>query len=150
MMSNRVVAYIDGGARGNPGPAGYGVRIENTNGELEHELYAPIGLATNNVAEYQGLIAALSFLAEHGYRDVLIRSDSQLLVRQMQGRYRVRHPGLLPLHRQAKALEARLGRVTFEHVLRTENTEADRLSNVAMDTQERVGVDSPVSHRDPS
>lgn len=138
MTSSRVVAYIDGGARGNPGPAGYGVRIENATGELEHELHAPIGMATNNVAEYRGLIAALSYLAEHGYDDALIRSDSQLLVRQMQGRYRVRHPGLLPLYRQAKALEAQFDQVTFEHVRRTENTEADRLSNVAMDAQEAL------------
>ena len=138
MTSSRVVAYIDGGARGNPGPAGYGVRIENATGDLEHELHAPIGMATNNVAEYRGLIAALSYLAEHGYDDALIRSDSQLLVRQMQGRYRVRHPGLLPLYRQAKALEAQFEQVTFEHVRRTENTEADRLSNVAMDAQEAL------------
>lgn len=130
------MAYIDGGARGNPGPAGYGVRIENADGELERELHAPIGVATNNVAEYRALIAALADLVEHGCRDVLIRSDSQLLVRQMQGRYRVRHPGLQPLHRQATALAARLERVTFEHVRRTENVEADRLSNVAMDAQE--------------
>ena len=136
MTSSRMVAYIDGGARGNPGPAGYGVRIENADGELQHELHAPIGVATNNVAEYHGLLAALSYLAEHGYADALIRSDSQLLVRQMQGRYRVRHPGLVPLYRQAKILEAQFERVTFEHVRRTENTEADRLSNVAMDAQQ--------------
>ena len=138
MTSTRVVAYIDGGARGNPGPAGYGVRIEKADGELEQELHAPLGVATNNVAEYHGLIAALSYLAEHGCRDVLIRSDSQLLVRQMQGRYRVRHPGLQPLYQRAKTLEARLERVMFEHVRRTENTEADRLSNVAMDAQEAL------------
>ncbi|HJN42642.1 MAG: ribonuclease HI family protein [Vicinamibacterales bacterium] len=137
MTPSRVVAYIDGGARGNPGPAGYGVRIETPSGELEQELHAPIGVATNNVAEYRGLIAALTYLVDHGYSDALIRSDSQLLVRQMQGRYRVKHPGLVPLYRQAKTLESRLGRVTFEHVRRTENTEADRLSNVAMDEHER-------------
>ena len=142
MTSSRVVAYIDGGARGNPGPAGYGVRVENANGELEHELHAPIGVATNNVAEYRGLIAALSYLAEHGYHDALVRSDSLLVVRQMQERFRVRHPGLLPLYRQAKALEAQLERVTFEHVRRTENTEADRLSNVAMDAQEALEGES--------
>ena len=84
MTSSRVVAYIDGGARGNPGPAGYGVRIENATGDLEHELHTPIGVATNNVAEYRGLIAALSYLAEHGYNDALIRSDSQLLARQIR------------------------------------------------------------------
>ena len=86
MTSSRGVAFIDGGARGKPGPAGYGVRIEHADGELEHELHAPIGVATSNVAEYRGLSAALSYLAEHGHHHALIRSDSQLLVRQMQGR----------------------------------------------------------------
>ena len=150
MTSTRVVAYIDGGARGNPGPAGYGVRIETPTGELEHELHAPIGVATNNVAEYRGLIAALSYLAEHGHDDALIRSDSQLLVRQMQGRYRVRHPGLLPLYRQAKTLETQVGRVRFEHVRRTENTEADRLSNVAMDAQEEMDGERSTESEDRS
>ena len=136
MTTPRIVVYIDGGARGNPGPAGYGVRIETAHGDVEHELYAPIGLATNNVAEYRGLIAALTYLVERGYQEALIRSDSQLLVRQMQGRYRVRHPRLQPLYREAKTLEARLTLVTFEHIRRTENTAADRLSNIAMDAQQ--------------
>ena len=140
-MTTRAVVYIDGGARGNPGPAGYGVRIETSTGDVENELYEPIGIATNNVAEYRGLIAALDYLVKSDFQEALIRSDSQLLVRQMQGRYRVRHPRLQPLHREAKALQARLDLVTFEHVRRTENTAADRLSNLAMDAQESTAED---------
>ena len=132
-QSASVVIYIDGGARGNPGPAGYGVRVETVDGTLKQELHEPIGIATNNVAEYRGLLAALTYLVETGTKEALIRSDSQLLVRQMQGRYRVRNAGLQTLFREAKTLEAQLERVTFEHVRRAENTEADRLSNLAMD-----------------
>ena len=80
-----VVAYIDGGSRGNPGLAGYGVRIESPDGTLCDELYESVGIATNNVAEYRGLLAALRYLLSHEYRDAIIRSDSQLLVRQMRG-----------------------------------------------------------------
>ena len=140
MANNGAVAYIDGGARGNPGPAGYGVRIETPEGTLVEELYAAVGVATNNVAEYRSLLAALTFLAEHGYRDVTIRSDSQLLTKQMLGAYRVRSPGLKPLFREAQSLAARFKRVQFEHVPRTENTHADRLANMAMDElQGRAG-----------
>ena len=88
MTSNRGVAYIDAARGAIPGPAGYGVRIENANGALEHEPHAPIDVATHNVADYRGLIAALSYLAKHSHHDVLIRSDLQPLVRQMQGRDR--------------------------------------------------------------
>jgi len=128
-----IVAYVDGGSRGNPGPAGYGVRIEAADGQLVEELAGAIGIATNNVAEYRGLIAALAWAAEHGHRDLLIRSDSLLLVMQMLGRYRVKHPGLQPLHQEARALAARVGRVRYEHVRRELNPDADRLANQAMD-----------------
>ena len=148
MTLQQLVVYIDGGARGNPGPAGYGVRVENTNGDLKDELHAPIGVATNNVAEYRGLIAALSYLVEHGHLNALIYSDSQLLVRQMQGRYRVRHPRLVTLYREAKDLEAKCEQVTFKHVRRAENIEADRLSNLAMDLQERDVRGDQVTQQD--
>lgn len=128
-----IVAYIDGGARGNPGPAGYGVRIENTSGEFVEEFGGAIGIATNNVAEYRGLLAALAWAVQHRHRDLLVRSDSQLLVRQMLGQYRVKHPGLQPLYQEARALAARVGRVRFEHVRRERNPDADRLANQAMD-----------------
>ena len=133
-------AYIDGGARGNPGPAGYGVRIEDADGELIEELHGALGIATNNVAEYNGLLAALQWAAEHGQRDVHIRSDSELLVKQMRGEYKVKHPGLQPLFVRARLLVMELNRVTFEHVRREQNKEADRLSNVAMDEAETQGT----------
>jgi ribonuclease HI len=129
-------AYIDGGARGNPGPAGYGVRIEDDHGNLLAELHAPLGIATNNVAEYHGLLAALQWAADHGYRALHIRSDSELLVRQMRGEYKVKHPGLQQLAARARLLMMEIGNVQFEHVRRDLNKEADRLSNLAMDEAE--------------
>lgn len=132
-MSTPVIAYIDGGSRGNPGLAGYGVRVEAGDGALIEELNGAIGVATNNVAEYRGLLAALTWLDRNGYRDALIRSDSELLTRQMTGQFKVRHPALKPLHAEATAIVRRLGRVQFEHVRRAANVEADRLANAAMD-----------------
>jgi ribonuclease HI len=128
-----LVVYIDGGARGNPGPAGYGVRVERPDGSLVEEFSAAIGVATNNVAEYRGLLAALEYALAHRCRVLTVRSDSQLLVKQMLGEYRVKHPGLLPLHAQARALVHRIGHVGFEHVGRSLNAHADRLANQAMD-----------------
>jgi ribonuclease HI len=132
-----LVAYIDGGSRGNPGPAGYGVRVEDTSGRVVAELREPLGTATNNVAEYRGLIAALSFAVERGALRLKIRSDSQLLVKQMRGEYRVKHHGLQLLHRRARSLMAHLESATFEHIPRTGNAEADRLANLAMDDAEQ-------------
>jgi ribonuclease HI len=128
-----IVAYIDGGARGNPGPAGFGVRIEKPDGTLIEEFSESIGVATNNVAEYRGLLAALEWARTHGSTAVHIRSDSQLLVQQMLGNYKVKHPGLQPLHARARLLAHQIGRVTFEHVRREANKHADRLANAAMD-----------------
>jgi ribonuclease HI len=133
-----IVAYIDGGARGNPGPAGYGVRIQAPDGSLVEELHGALGIATNNVAEYNGLLAALRWAIDQGHRQIHIRSDSELLVRQMRGEYRVKHPGLQPLAARARLLMMELDRVTFEHVRREQNVEADRLSNVAMDESEKL------------
>jgi probable phosphoglycerate mutase len=132
-----IVAYIDGGARGNPGPAGYGVRIEDERGALVEEFSKPIGIATNNVAEYKGLLAALRYAVDRGEHTILIRSDSELLVKQMRGEYRVRNAGLQPLYQEARALVGQLRRVTFEHVRRAHNAEADRLANLAMDESQR-------------
>ena len=125
-------ANIDGGSRGNPGPAGYGVRIEQADGTIV-ELKEFIGTTTNNVAEYNGLLAALRWAAEHGLSPLLVRSDSELLVKQLRGEYRVKNPGLQPLYEEARALIRRIGRVTFEHVRRELNKDADRLANQAMD-----------------
>jgi len=128
-------AYIDGGSRGNPGVAGYGARIEDGRGGLLAELHGALGITTNNVAEYHGLLAALQWAADHGHRQLRVRSDSELLVKQMRGEYRVRNPGLLPLYRRACGLVSQLDRVTFEHIRRELNAEADRLANLAMDEQ---------------
>ena len=131
-----IVAYIDGGARGNPGPAGYGVRIEDAGGQLLAELHGPLGIATNNIAEYNGLLAALRWAVEHGERELHVRGDSELLIRQMRGEYRVKNAGLKPLFLDACSLVRRLDRVTFTHVRREENQDADRLSNLGMDAAE--------------
>jgi ribonuclease HI len=131
--SPEIVAYIDGGARGNPGPAGYGVRIERPDGALVDELAESIGVATNNVAEYRGLLAALEWARARGCKTVTVRSDSLLLVEQMRGTYRVKHPGLRPLYAKARLLAHDIGRVVFEHVRRESNADADRLANAAMD-----------------
>ena len=126
-------AYIDGGSRGNPGPAGYGVRIVDENGQVQAELHQSLAHATNNVAEYQGLLAALAWAQDRGLRRLHIRSDSELLVRQLKGEYRVKNPGLQPLYQEARERVERIGKVTFEHVRRELNREADRLANLAMD-----------------
>ena len=99
-------AYIDGGARGNPGPAGYGVRIEAADGTLIEELYGGLGINTNNAAEYNGLLAALRWAVDRGERQVEIRADSELLVKQMRGEYPVKHPGLQPLAARPRLLVA--------------------------------------------
>jgi probable phosphoglycerate mutase len=128
----RAVANIDGGSRGNPGPAGYGVRLELDDGAVV-ELKQAIAHATNNIAEYNGLLAALRWAAENGVDALHIRSDSELLVRQMNGLYRVKNPGLQPLYEEARALVRQIPQVKFEHVRRELNREADRLANEAMD-----------------
>lgn len=131
------VAYVDGGSRGNPGPAGYGVRIEHEDGTVV-ELKQALGMATNNVAEYNGLIAALRWAAEHGVRALHVKADSELIVKQMKGEYRVKNPGLQPLYEEARSLMKQIGRVKFEHVRREFNKHADRLANEAMDEAARA------------
>ncbi|MBI2827827.1 MAG: ribonuclease HI family protein [Acidobacteria bacterium] len=126
------VAHIDGGSRGNPGPAGYGVRIERADGTVV-DLKEPLGIATNNVAEYRGLLAALAWAARHGVDTLHVRSDSLLLVKQMRGEYRVKHAGLQPLWEEARGLSRQIREVRFEHVRRELNEAADRLANEAMD-----------------
>src|SRR3954467_15173543 len=128
-----VVAYIDGGARGNPGPAGFGVRIEQRDGTLVEEFAESIGIATNNVAEYRGLLAALEWAKRHGRLRLHVRSDSLLLVQQMLGNYKVKNTVRKPLHAQARLLAHEIGRVTFILIRRESNAHADRLANEAMD-----------------
>jgi ribonuclease HI len=127
-----VVAWIDGGARGNPGPAGAGVVIERDAGQSEeHTLF--IGVATNNVAEYAGLLAALERARLLGVRRIDVRSDSELLVKQLTGIYRVKAPHLVPLWRRARELAGAFDRFTIRHVPRKRNARADRLANLAIE-----------------
>jgi ribonuclease HI len=128
----KVVVHVDGGSRGNPGPAGYGVRIEQEDGTVV-ELKQALAMATNNVAEYSGLLAALRWAVDHGVSALHVRADSELMVKQMKGEYRVKNPGLQPLYEEARALVRQIGRVKFEHVRREFNKDADRLANEAMD-----------------
>ncbi len=130
-----LIASVDGGARGNPGEAGFGVHITDPGGREVASLYGYLGTQTNNVAEYAGLLAALRYAADRGVRSLTIRSDSQLLVRQINGEYRVKNTRLITLHRAAIHLIRKIGSVTVEHVPRDRNVEADRLANEAMDTR---------------
>lgn len=128
-----ITAYCDGGSRGNPGPAGFGVFVAGPNGESVAELSEYIGKATNNVAEYSGLLAALEFALKSGRRRLRVVADSELMVKQMQGRYKVNSPDLRPLYEEAKRRVAQLEMFRIEHVLRGKNQTADRLANEAMD-----------------
>lgn len=133
-----LLANIDGGARGNPGNAGLGVYIQDEEGREVASLYAYLGHQTNNVAEYAALLAALRYALEHKVARLRIRSDSELLVRQITGRYKVRNPVLQRLHRNALSMMRRVGDVAVDHVRREQNIEADRLANVAMDTRQEA------------
>ena len=126
-------AHIDGGARGNPGPAGYGVVIQDQSGRKVAQLSEYLGHQTNNFAEYQGLIAALEYALEHGPKALKVISDSELMVRQIKGIYKVKNATLQDLHGRAKELIAKLEWFSISHALREHNTEADRLANEAMD-----------------
>ena len=131
-----ITAYFDGGARGNPGPAGYGVFIVDDDGKAIAELSGALGNATNNVAEYNGLIAALEWAVERGLTELRVRGDSLLLIEQMRGNYKVKNEGLKPLHMKARMLVMQIGNVSFEHVRREKNQDADRLSNAGMDAND--------------
>jgi ribonuclease HI len=128
-----VIVSCDGAARGNPGPAGIGVVIKTPDGEIVDEIAEGIGETTNNVAEYTAALRGLQRAAERGARDVLLRSDSSLLVHQLEGSYRVKADHLKPLHAAVLAEARRFDRIRFEHVPRERNTEADRLANVGVD-----------------
>jgi ribonuclease HI len=125
--------HIDGGSRGNPGDAGFGVHVTTPEGKTVAGLYGYLGRATNNVAEYQALIHALRYALAQGAREVNLFSDSELVVRQVAGVYKVKHPDMIPLHREARALLGRFDRATLSHVRREQNREADRLANEALD-----------------
>jgi len=128
------IANIDGASRGNPGPAAYAVVIRDPEGKIVLELAKKFGRDTNNVAEYYALLAALDFATTHGISALRIRSDSELLVRQMQGRYKVKSADLKPLYERASILSRQLKYFAIEHVRREQNTDADALANVALDS----------------
>jgi ribonuclease HI len=128
-----LVIHIDGASRGNPGEAGFGVQVTDETGTERAALYGYLGRATNNVAEYQALIHALRYALGQGARQVSVFSDSELVVRQIAGRYKVKHPDMLPLHREAKGLLDRFEVASVTHVRREQNREADRLANQALD-----------------
>jgi GxxExxY protein len=139
-----IVLYIDGGSRGNPGPAAYAVVVKGAAGNPVTAFSKFLGRATNNVAEYEGLLAALDYALHHRHMKPKVFSDSELLVRQLQGRYKVKSPELKVLYEKARHLIARLEAFSIEHVRREQNREADRLVNQALDDAEPAGL----HHRD--
>lgn len=128
-----LIAHVDGGARGNPGPAGYGVVITDQAGHKVASLSEYLGHQTNNFAEYSGMLAALDYALVHGPRALKVVGDSELLVKQIRGEYKVKSPTLLELYQRAKQMIAQLEWFQIQHVLRGGNQEADRLANLAMD-----------------
>jgi ribonuclease HI len=135
-------ANIDGGSRGNPGPAAYGVVIRDGGGEIVAKLKKYIGRMTNNVAEYYGLIAAMDYAEAHGIRALRIESDSELLVKQMRGLYKVKSADLQPLFERAQKMSKAFDSFRIEHVYREQNREADALANEALDETEGKASDA--------
>lgn len=137
--ANVFIANVDGASRGNPGPASYAVIVRGPDGAIRFETGKYIGRATNNVAEYYALISALDYAVAQGIDRLLVRSDSELLVRQMQGRYKVNSPDLRPLHEHARKLARGLAYFAIEHVPRERNREPDELANIALDRTSSSG-----------
>lgn len=127
-------AHCDGGSRGNPGPSGYGAVIQDAQGRTVARLGEFLGVQTNNYAEYRGLLAVLRWAAQNGVTQLRVVSDSELMVKQMQGKYKVQSPILRPLWDEARSLARQFHRFEIRHTLRGGNREADRLANEAMDT----------------
>ena len=132
-------AHCDGGSRGNPGPAGYGAVMEDPQGQVVARLSEFLGRQTNNYAEYKGLLAVLAWALANGVRRLRVFSDSELMVRQMKGIYKVKNAGLRPLWEEAQRLSRQLDAFEMRHTLRGGNKEADKLANAAMDQGQRVG-----------
>jgi probable phosphoglycerate mutase len=135
--ASAIKANIDGGARGNPGPSAYGVVVRNAKGEIIAELSEYLGNQTNNFAEYSGLLAALEFAVREKHPSLRVISDSELMVKQMKGQYKVKNPGLLELYTRARSLVRKLEHFSIEHVLREQNRDADRLVNEVLDSRAR-------------
>ncbi len=128
-----ISAHCDGGARGNPGPAGYGAQVCDSTGHVVAELSEFLGIRTNNYAEYSGLLGCLQFALDHQHPRLRVVSDSELMVKQIQGKYQVKSPDLKPLYEEAKRRIAKLEKFEISHALRHKNKDADRLANEAMD-----------------
>jgi ribonuclease HI len=128
----KITAWVDGASRGNPGPAGYGVFMKTDSGDVI-EISGFLGTTTNNVAEYSGLLEALESAKTEGATELEVISDSELLVKQMLGAYRVKHPNLIPMHAKARAMVRQFARFSIRHTLRAGNKDADRLANAAVD-----------------
>ena len=141
-MPDAYKLHTDGGARGNPGPAGIGVVLESPEGEVLEAIGRGIGWSTNNAAEYEGLITGLQAARHHGAAALDVFMDSTLVIEQMKGNYKVKHPGLLPLHARARKLADEFDEITFTAVPRSKNQQADRLSNRGMDDQASAGEPS--------
>ena len=141
-----ISAHCDGGARGNPGPAGYGALIQSADGSVIAELSEFLGFKTNNFAEYSGLLGCLQYALDHGHRRLKLVSDSELMVKQIQGKYQVKSPDLKPLYDEAKRRIAKLDGFEISHALRHKNKDADRLANEAMDRgMNKPGPAAPVA-----
>jgi len=145
-----ISAHCDGGARGNPGPAGYGALIQGPDGGVIAELSEFLGIRTNNYAEYSGLLGCLAWALEHGHRKLKMVSDSELMVKQIQGKYQVKSPDLKPLYEEAKRRIARLDGFEISHALRHKNKDADRLANEAMDRGMKRGSAGEATRAAPS
>lgn len=133
MTLDKLVLHVDGGARGNPGPAAIGVVVSAPDGEVVATVADTIGETTNNVAEYRALLRGLQLAAAHGAREVDVINDSELVARQLTGVYKVKHPALQELHRQALAALEGFERWSISSVPRAHNAEADALVNAALD-----------------
>lgn len=140
-----MIVHCDGASRGNPGPAGIGVQITDRGGAVLAEIAGGLGVATNNQAEYTAVLEGLRRARELGATEVLVRSDSRLLVEQLSGRFRVKNPTLQRLHKEVREVAGALGRVRYEHVPRERNTEADRLANEGVDAWLAAGGVSSTS-----
>ena len=138
-----ILAHCDGGARGNPGPAGFGAVVQDADGHVLTELSEFLGIQTNTFAEYSGLLAVLEFALAQGHPRLRVVSDSELMVKQIQGAYKVKSPGLRPLYDEARKRIARLEKFEISHALRHKNKDADRLANQAMDR----GMDRGIGRR---
>ena len=141
-----ITAHCDGGARGNPGPAGFGAQITDESGTVIAELSEFLGFKTNNFAEYSGLLASLDYAIQHHHLRLKVVSDSELMVKQIKGQYKVNSPDLKPLWQEAKSRIAKLESFQITHALRHKNKAADRLANEAMDR----GMKRPQAPGDPA